>query len=382
MQEHQVLLIPGPTPVPPAILREHARTMINHRGPEFAAMQAEIDDGLKKTFKTKNHVYTLTCSGTGAMEAAVVNVLSPGEKVLALVIGAFGDRFAKIAQAYGADVERMEFEWGAAVDVDQLAARLKKDTGREIKAVLVQQNETSTGVTNDMAGIGRVVHEHGALLIVDAVSGLVAIDLETDKWHLDVVAAASQKAFMLPPGLGFVSLSERAWKAYETSTMPKFYFDLGQCREFAEKGQTPFTPALPQYYGLHLSLKLLEREGLDNVFKRHARLGRAVRSAAQAMGLDLLVKDERVASNAVTAILSPKGVNPSDLRKNLLKKYDVVLAGGQGKLKDDIFRIGHLGYVTETDILSALTCLGMGLHDFGVKADISAAIAAAQTALA
>jgi len=380
LEEKQLLMIPGPTPVAQPVLRACSKPMINHRGPEFAQLQDACNRGLKAAFKTQNDILTLTCSGTGAMEAAVVNVLSPGDKVLALSIGAFGDRFTQIAETFGAQVERMSFDWGTAVDDNKVAARLKQDTGREIKAVLVTHNETSTGVTNDLAAIAAAVRKHGALLLADAVSSLVAIDLRADEWGIDVVAAASQKAFMLPPGLAFVSMSERAWAANAQAKMHRYYFDLKKAKEFMDKKQTPWTPALPQMYGLKEGLRLIEEEGLENCFARHRRLGSAARAACAAMGLRLFA-DPRFASNAVTAIVAPNGITPKQIRSLLLDKYGVVLAGGQGKVQDTVFRIGHLGYVNETDIITTLAALGTGLHELGLKVDIGAALDAAHKEL-
>jgi len=380
LEEKQLLMIPGPTPVAQAVLRACSKPMINHRGPEFAQLQDECNRGLKAAFKTQCDILTLTCSGTGAMEAAVVNVLSPGDKALCLSIGAFGDRFAQIAETFGAQVERMNFDWGTAVDEKKVAARLKQDSSREIKAVLVTHNETSTGVTNDLAVIAAAVREHGALLLVDAVSSLVAMDLRADEWGIDIVAAASQKAFMLPPGLAFVSMSERAWAANAQAKMHRYYFDLKKAKEFMDKKQTPWTPALPQMYGLKEGLRLIEEEGLENCFARHRRLGSAVRAACAAMGLKLFA-DPKYASNAVTAIIAPDGIAPKQIRSLLLDKYGVVLAGGQGKVQDTVFRIGHLGYVNETDIITTLAALGAGLHELGLKVDIGAALDAAHREL-
>jgi aspartate aminotransferase-like enzyme len=381
LEEKQLLLIPGPTPVPQAVLRACSKPMINHRGPEYAKLQNENVAAMKEMFQTKNDILVLTCSGTGGMEAAIVNTLSPGDKALALVIGAFGKRFVKIAKAYGADVEEMEFTWGEAVDPQKVKERLAQDKKKEIKAVLIQHNETSTGVFNDLGVIGPIIREHGALSIVDAVSGLIALDCQTDNWGLDVVAAASQKAFMLPPGLAFISMNERAWKAYENAKMPRFYFDLGSAREFAEKGQNPFTPALPQVYGLKEGLRLLREEGLQNVFARHKRLGDAVRAGARALGLELFAKPEN-ASNCVTAVNGPEGLPADNIRKFLLEKYGLVLAGGQAHLKGKIFRIGHLGYVGETDILGCMAALGAGLKELGMKVDPGAGAAAAMASFA
>jgi len=376
LTERQLLMIPGPTPVPQSILLAGARPMINHRGPEFKAALDESTEGLKRVFQTSHEVYILTASGTGGLEAAVVNMLSPGDKVLSVSIGVFGDRFATIASTYGADVEKMDFEMGAAADPKQVAARLAADKKKEIKAVLVTHNETSTGVTNDIKTIGAAVHEHGALLLVDGISSLVAMDCQMDNWHLDVVVAGSQKAFMIPPGLCFIAINDRAQQAMKAAKMPRFYFDLAKAKSYLDQGQTPWTPAVPQVLQLREALKLLEKEGLQNCFARHARLANATRAGVRGLGLKLLA-DEAHASNAVTAVRRPEGVDVADLRKLMREKYGVVLAGGQGALKNDIFRIGHLGLVGETDIIGAMGALGVVLQELGVVKDPSLGVSAA-----
>jgi len=354
--------------------------MVNHRGPEFKAALDACSEGLKRVFKTSRDVFILTTSGTGGLEAAVVNVLSPGDKVLSVSIGVFGDRFASIAATYGADVEKLDFEMGTAADPEIIQRRLTEDTGRAIKAVLVTHNETSTGVTNDLPAIAKVVREHGALLLVDGISSLVAIDCRMDEWGLDVLVAGSQKAFMIPPGLCFVALSERAEAAMKDAKMPRFYFDLGRAKSYLDQGQTPWTPAVPQVFQLRAGLAIIEKEGLDGCFARHARLARATRAGVKALGLQPLA-DESHASNAVTSVRKPESVAVADLRKHMLQKYGVVLAGGQGVLKNDIFRIGHLGYVGEADIIATLGLLGLGLKNLGVDVDPAAGAAAAVASL-
>ncbi len=380
MGERQLLMIPGPTPVPQSILLAGAKPMINHRGPEFKAALDECTQGLKRIFQTKHEMYILTASGTGGLEAAVVNFLSPGDLVLSVSIGVFGDRFATIASTYGAKVEKLDFEMGKAADPAKVKARLAADSKKEIKAVLVTHNETSTGVTNDLAAIAKVVREHGALLLVDGISSLVAIEFRMDEWGVDVMVAGSQKAFMIPPGLCFIAVGERALAAMEQAKMPRFYFCLKQAKKYLDQGQTPWTPAVPQVLQLREALKLLEKEGLENCFARHARLAKAAREGVKALGLKLLA-DEAVASNAVTAVRKPEGMATAAIRKLMLEKYDVVLAGGQGSLKDDIFRIGHLGLVNETDIIACLGALGLALKELGWKADPGAGAAAAVRAL-
>ncbi|MGD0114216.1 MAG: alanine--glyoxylate aminotransferase family protein [Armatimonadota bacterium] len=376
MEEKQLLMIPGPTPVPQSVLLAGARPMINHRGPEFKVAIEECTAGLKRVFRTKHEVFILTCAGTGGLEAAVVNMLSPGDKVLSVSIGVFGDRFAAIASTYGVNVEKLAFDMGAAADPKLIEERLKADAGKEIRAVFVTHNETSTGVTNDLRAISAVVREHGALLLVDAISSMLAMDCDMDGWRLDVVVAGSQKAFMIPPGLSFVAINDRAAEAMKTAKIPRFYFDLGKARDYLKTGETPWTPAVPLVLQLREALRLLEKEGLENCVKRHARLARATREGVKALGLKLLA-DERVASNAVTSVRRPDRIDVSALRKLMREKYRVVLAGGQGSLKNDIFRIGHLGLVNEGDIVAALGLLGLAMKDMGVKLDPGAGAAAA-----
>jgi aspartate aminotransferase-like enzyme len=380
LDEKQLLMIPGPTAVPQSILLAGARPMVNHRGPEFKAALDECTRGLKRVFQTSHEMYILTASGTGGLEAAIVNMLSPGDLVLSVSIGVFGDRFADIAETYGARVEKMDFEMGQAADPEQLRTRLSQDSGKEIKAVLITQNETSTGVTNDLAAVGAIVREHGALLLVDGISSLVAMDCQMDAWQIDVLVAGSQKAFMIPPGLCFVAINDRAEAAMKQAKIPRFYFDLGKAKSYLEQGQTPWTPAVPQVFQLQAALKLLEKEGMTDCFGRHARLARATREGVKALGLKLLA-DEAHASNAVTAVRRPTGVAVADLRKLMREKYGVVLAGGQGTLKDEIFRIGHLGYVGEADVIATLGLLGLGLKELGVDVDPAAGVGAAVSSL-
>jgi aspartate aminotransferase-like enzyme len=358
------LRIPGPTPCPPQVLAAVAKPMINHRGRHFAELIGRVVGRLKRFYRTQGDVLVLTASGTGGLEAAVVNTLSPGDRVLAVVIGAFGERFAAIAQAYGAEVVRLEYEWGRAADPDDVRRVLSRDP--RIKAVLVTHNETSTGVTNPLKALAAVVREHERLLLVDAVSSLGAIPLETDAWGLDVVVTGSQKGWMVPPGLAFVSVSQRAWEAYREAKMPRFYLDLGRHKEALERGQTPWTPALSVLFGLDVALEMMEAEGLENIFARHARIGEMTRQGVKALGLRLLA-DERYASNTVTAVVVPDGVDERVLRRLLEDEYGVVLAGGQGKLSGKIFRIGHLGWVTEEDIRDTLDSLAQALPRLGYQ---------------
>ncbi len=377
MEKKQYLHLPGPTPVPPAVLRGLAKPMINHRGPEFKELFEELTKGLQEVFRTENQVIILPSSGTGGMEAAVANFISPGEKVLVVSIGNFGERFIKISERFGAVVEKLEFPWGMAADPEQLAEYIKKDVNQEIKAVFVTHNETSTGVTNDLPRLRAALGDHPALFIVDSVSGLGAMELETDAWGLDVVVAGSQKSFMLPPGLSFLAVSERAWKVAEECTNARFYWDLLAARKSAEKGQTPYTPALPQMTGLAEALRMIREEGLDNVIARHRRLRDMVRAGISALGLEPLAKEE-IASTAVTAVLAPEGIEADAIRSVLNTRFNVVLAGGQAKLKNKIFRIGHLGYVQELDLIAVLAALEMALAVSGYQVNLGEGVKAAQ----
>lgn len=381
MKEPELLMIPGPTKVPPRVLQAMHAQMINHRGPAFSALFDEVIDGLKRVFRTGGDVVIFPCAGTGIMEAAVVNVLSPGDRVLVCVMGAFGERFANIARAFGAEVERLEVEWGFAVTPSQVEERLKGPDGDAIKAVFVTHNETSTGVTLDLQGVSRVVKEHPALLVVDAVSSLGAIPLEMDEWGVDVVVVGSQKALMLPPGLGVIALSEAARSRLEKATMPRFYWDVRPYLNMLSKQQTPYTPAVSLWYGLRESLRMIHEEGIENSWSRHRLIGEMARAGVRALGLELLAPPE-VASNTVTAIKAPSGMDPAKIRRTVLQKYGVVLAGGQGKLTDSVFRIGHLGWVYPSDILVTLSAIERALTDNGYPVQSGAGVTAAQSVLA
>jgi aspartate aminotransferase-like enzyme len=356
------LRIPGPTPVPQEVLEAGARPMINHRGRPFAAMLDRINKRLQEFFQTSNEVLVLTASGTGAMEAAVVNTLSPGDKVLNVSIGAFGNRFATIAETYGAEVTRLDYEWGTAADPEDVRRALADNAG--IKAVLVTHNETSTGVTNPLEEIAGVVREADKLLVVDAISSLGSLPLYADKWGLDFVATGSQKGWMTPPGLAMVSLSLRAWEAYAQAKMPRFYMDVGKARDFAERGQTPWTPAVSVLFAMDHALEMLARDGLEKIYERHRHWGQLVRDGIKALGLELFA-DERFASNTVTAMKVPEGVDGKALQNLLEDEYDLVVAGGQAKLAGKIIRIGHLGMASDEDLQAALDALAKALPRVG-----------------
>jgi len=331
--------------LPPEVQRALDQDMISHRSEEFSQLLREASAELRDWLGTDGDVLVLTASGTGAMEAALVNVLSPGDRVLAVSVGVFGERFASIARAHGADVTMLEFPLGEAVDPGVLAEALAGDPG--YRAVLVTHNETSTGVTNDLAAIAGVVKASGEgspLLIVDAVSSLGALEFRMDEWGCDVVVSCSQKAFMAPPGLSFVAMSPRAWKANETAGMPRYYLDLGRAREYSEKGQTPFTPAITVLYGLCRALRMMAAEGRQAVRERHREVGGVLRRGVLGLGMELLADGEH-ASDTVTAVRIPSGWSADALVKGLSEEHDVFVAGGQGPLKGKIIRIGHMGYV-------------------------------------
>jgi aspartate aminotransferase-like enzyme len=356
------LRIPGPTPCPPEVLEAMGWPMINHRGPEYKKMLFEVTDELKQVYQTKNDLYILTGSGTGGLEAAVVNMLSPGDKVLSVSIGVFGDRWANIAKAFGADVVSLDFEWGKAADPEAVKQAIKDNPG--VKAVLVTHNETSTGVTNDLRSIAGVVKESGKLLIVDAISSLSSINLPVDEWKCDVVVSGSQKGWMVPPGLAFASVSPEAWQAFDKAKMPRFYWDFGKAKSYLEKGENPWTPAVSVVFALSVSMRILLEEGLDNLFARQARIGQMTRDGIKSLGLPLFAEESR-ASDTVTAVAGTDGMDIKELRRIMQADQHVILAGGQQRLDGKIFRIGHMGYVNENDIENVISSLKLTLPKVG-----------------
>jgi len=356
------LRIPGPTPCPPEVLSALSTQMVDHRGPEFAAVLERVTAGLKRAFRTENDVLVLTCAGTGGLEAAVVNTLSPGERVLSVSIGEFGKRFAAIAETYGAEVTRLDFEYGQAADPGRLDEALTTDAS--LSAVLITHNETSTGVTNPLRELAEVVRRHGKLLLVDAVSSMASVPCDVDAWGLDVVVSGSQKGWMVPPGLAFVSMSPRAWRAHDRSRMPRFYLDTGKARESAAKGQTPWTPAVSLFYGMDVALEMLEQEGWESVFARHQCCADVARRGVRRLGLELFA-DPPFASNTVTTVRAPEGVSVADLRTALRERHEIVLAGGQGPMAGKVFRIGHLGLVTEAEVQAVIDALAVELPKLG-----------------
>ena len=358
------LRIPGPTPVPDEVLQAMARQMINHRGPEFGQILNGITAKLKQLFQTKGDVFLLTASGTGGLEAAIVNTLSLGDKVLSVSTGVFGERFATSAEQFGAEVIPLRFEWGKAADPDAVRQALQYDPA--IKAVLVTHNETSTGVTNDLATISSVVKEYDKLLLVDAISSLGSINLPVDEWQCDVTVTGSQKGWMVPPGLAMISVSQQAWQAYANARMPRFYWDFTPAKNYLERGQTPWTPAISTVFALLVSLEMILKEGLPNVIARHARVAKAAREGVKSLGLSLFA-DESHASNTVTAVAASDGLDTKKMLKILREEHKVVLAGGQQRLGGKIFRIGHLGWVIEDDIEAVISALKVVLPQVGFR---------------
>lgn len=356
------LRIPGPTPLPAEVRQALTLPMIGHRSHAFSEIHGEVVGGLKELLHTDNDVFVLTSSGTGGMETAVVNTLSPGDKVLAVSIGNFGARFRTIAGIYGAEIVSLDYAWGTAANPDEIRAALSQHP--DVKAVLVTHNETSTGVTNPLREIAAVVKDGGdtsPLLLVDAISSAGCIELETDAWNIDVLVTGSQKGWMIPPGLAFVAMSDAAWAAHAQSAMPRFYFDLTPARKKLPADQTPWTPAINLFYGLAAALRLMREEGLENIWARHQQIGEYTRRRVQELGLELL-SAPRYASNTVTAVRAPAGLDVADFRRRLEQRHRVILAGGQGPLKGQIFRIGHLGNVSRSDIDDALAAVGEELE--------------------
>jgi len=363
MTFHTQLRIPGPTPLPERVVRAMNRPMIDHRGPEFAAILAEVTAGAKRVFKTKHDLLLLTSSGTGGLESAVANLVSPGDEVVVALCGNFGERFAALASAYGADVVRLEFEWGQPVDPDDLKLILQRHPKAQV--VLLTHNETSTGLTNPLRELARAGRDAERIVVVDGVSSISSIEIETDAWGIDVAVSGSQKGWMAPPGFALVSVSERAWAQQAKARSPRFYFDWKEARTWAEKGMTPFTPAVPVAFAMQEGLRMLEEEGLENVYARHARLARATQAGLQALGFQLFAQ-EGYRSHTVTSALPPAGLDVAALRKLIDTKYGVVIAGGQGKMTGKMIRVGHLGAVSDGDVVQVIWAIEQALDELDV----------------
>lgn len=382
MQDKLTLMIPGPTPVPETVLQALGRHPIGHRSADFQKIVKRTTAQLQWLHQTEHEVLVITGSGTAAMEAGIINTLSRGDRVLCGDNGKFGERWVKVAKAYGLDVQVIKAEWGQPLDPEAFRAALEADGEKAIKAVILTHSETSTGVINDLQTIAGYVRAHGtALTIADCVTSLGATNVPMDEWGVDVIGSGSQKGYMMPPGLSFVAMGPRAWEAYGRSDLPKFYLDLGKYRKSAADNSNPFTPAINLYFALEAALEMMEKEGLKAIFARHARHQRAATAAMKAIGLPLYAAEGH-GSPAITAV-APEGIDAETLRKEVKNRFDILLAGGQDHLKGKVFRIGHLGFVADRDILTAVAAIEATLQDLGLgKVATGAGVAAAATELA
>lgn len=379
IQPREFLMIPGPTPVPDAVLHAAGKHPIGHRSAEFSKVVQDVVADLKWLGETQNDVFILTSSGTGAMEAAISNTISPDDSVLCLICGVFGERWAKLAEAFGAKVERMTVEPGTAISAEAVEKLFA--SGKKFKAVTMTHNETSTGVLNDLKSIVDVCKKNGALSIVDAVSSFGATKLPIDAWDIDVLMTGSQKALMLPPGLGIIFFSKKAWQAKEQCKSRSFYFDLTKYRKSIADNTTPFTPNVSLFCGLQAALKMMKEDGMDKIFDRHANMRRSMRAGLRAMGLELLVEDVN-ASPTITSIKCPDTVSIDAIRKTLKERFRIVVADGQEGLKGKIFRIGHMGYMFERDVLMTLAALESTLIEHGYKIEPGKAVHTASELIA
>jgi aspartate aminotransferase-like enzyme len=372
------LLAPGPTPVPPEVLAAMSLPVVHHRTPQFAAVLAAVQVALRELFGTAGDVLVLTSSGTGAMEGSVTNLLSPGDEAIVVNGGKFGERWTKLCQTYGVRPHEIKVEWGRAVRPDQLEDAIKANP--KARAVFVQASETSTCALHPIPALAEVTKRHDRLLIVDGITAVGVIDLPMDRLGIDVLVTGSQKALMLPPGLAFVALSERAWAATEQAKLPRFYFDFRRERKGVAEKSTAWTPAISLIQGLKVALGMMQAEGYPNVHARHDRLARATRAAATALGLRLLSPD--APSPAATAVMLPEGVDGSALFRYLRDRMGVTFAGGQDQLKGKIIRLSHLGYVDTFDVITGVAALELALHHFGAKVELGRGVGAAEKVLA
>jgi len=361
------------------VIRAASKPMIDHRGPEFAELLADVTAGARRVFETGNDLLVLTASGSGGMESAIANLVSPGDEVVAALCGNFGERFAGMAAAYGAQVVRLEAEWGQPVEPDDLAEVLASHP--QARVVLLTHNETSTGVTNGLAGLVRVAHDAGRVVAVDGVSSVSSMPIGVDALGVDVAVSASQKGWMAPPGIAFVTVNERAWELCDRSRSPRFYFDWRQAKKQADSGSTPWTPAVGVLYAVQEGIRMLEEEGLDRVYARHRRLAGATQAGLAALGFQLYAA-EGFRSPTVTSALPAPGLDISALRKLLRTKYGVVIAGGQGKMTGRMIRVGHIGAVADGDVVQVLWAIERALEDLDVGPADGRAMAAAAAHLA
>ncbi len=378
--KRSLLLLPGPVTVAQPVLEAMARPLINHRDAPFGELLERVVRAMKPAFGTAGGVLVLGSSGTGGLDAAVANCFSPGDRVLSCSLGAFGERFAAIARTYGCGVESLDVEPGAALEPDALAARLDADRDRNIAGILLTHNETSTGVQNDMAALAPIVRRHGALTLVDSISGLGAAEFAMDDWGYDVVVTASQKAFAAPPGVAMIAASDRAWNAMERARSPRFYFDLRRARDSMRNGETPWTPPIPILTALDVALARYHGDGMEAAWARHERYAAAVRAALESLGFTIL---SRPGAHSVTVVAAypPEGITSAALLAHLHDRYGIVLAGGQGALSGKIVRFGTMGDVREGDLLGAIGAIELALMEFGARVTPGTGVAAASDRL-
>jgi len=370
------LLSPGPTPIPDSVLSAAAEPIIHHRTPEFSAIFMQVTEGLKYVYGTKEDVFILTSSGSGAMETAIVNTLSPGDKVISINAGKFGERWSNICRAYGVNVKEIVLEWGADFSKEQLAAELKANPG--VRAVFTTLSETSSGAIYDIKGFGEVVAQTEAILVVDGISGVGATPCPMDDWKVDIFVSGSQKSFMIPPGLAYIAFSPKAWKLVATAKLPRFYFDAQKAKKNLEKQTTPWTPAVSLIIQQKKALDIIRSMGLEGMLEHHRILGEATRAGVKALGLELLAKKP---GNILTAVKTPAGIDGSKLVKTMQSKYKAYIAGAQDPNKGKFFRIAHLGYMGGFDIITSLAALEMTLLDLGYSFEKGRSMAAAETVL-
>lgn len=372
------LLAPGPTPVPEEVLNVMALPVIHHRAPMYKELFKKVSEDLKYVFQTANDVILFASSGTGAMESAIANSFSEGDKVLVIRGGKFGERWGELSEEYGLNPVYIDVEWGNAVKISEVEAKLKEFP--EIRGVLVQASETSTGVQHPIKEIASLVKDNdNCLMIVDGITGVGVFNIETDNWGIDILVSGSQKAFMLPPGLAFLSVSEKAWKFIDNSNLPKYYFNLKKERKNLHKNQNAYTPAVSLIVGLSKVLEMIKEEGLENVFKRHELLANATRESVKTLGLELFAPESP--SNAVTAVKSPEGIDAQEIVKLYRDKHKITIAGGQAQAKGKIFRLAHLGYVDKFDVITSIAALEMILKELGYSFKLGSGVAKAMEVL-
>jgi aspartate aminotransferase-like enzyme len=376
--EKKYLFSPGPTMLPPEVLLKMAEPIMHHREPEFEKIFAEIREGLKYLFQTKNEVLVFTSSGTGAMEGAVSNILSKGDKAIVVRGGKFGERWGEICKAYGIEFIPIDVEWGKAVDPKRIKEILESDS--KVRAVYTQASETSTGVKHPIREIADIVErDEDRVIVVDGITGIGVFNIPADEWGLDVVISGSQKALMLPPGLSFAALSDKAWKLVERSDLPKYYFDFKKELKNTKKNQSSYTPAISLFVGLRETLHMIREEGLETIFRRHEKLAEATRRAVKALGLKLFAPDSP--SNAVTAVKIPEGIDGERLKDLFFEKFGITVAEGQDRAKGKIIRIAHLGYYERLDMIMVISALEMLLKEMGYTFELGTGVKAAEEVL-